>query len=375
MRHHTSWTRFSPSKATIPVALLTAVLCTAGMLAVWVHNPQPDVEMNRFGNALAQTVAASSAGHLLHKDRLEMAVVAQDTLELAEVGGVIFFNPNNEIVAVSGASDAGRHFTAPATLDDTITGYVTVVMIDEAFTPVSGWWRWLVSVVVLLGAPAAAIATFQLTARGNRSIPIVSVPDPMLHEQPSYCVAINLYNQLALDKKQISQTVGDALEMAKEVCAVYPGIAVELPNRGVLMFMDKSAVAGSDAVAGAFLALKLLTEYETAGQFRSFVCVRKCPGAPADLAELKVNQLPDDTDIEGLLTMAALAKPETVLLDRDVFHDLDPMVQVEASVFEHPLLDDMTDGDTYQIGHLPEKTSSHVEGQAQLILGFNQASA
>ena len=182
-------------------------------------------------------LAQTSAGHLLHRDRIELAVIANQVVVLEEVAGVLFYNTQNEIVAVNGSSDQGTHFTASATLDDTITGYVSVVLNQSQFVHRPAVWQWLVSGAIFLLVPLLSLMLLQLTNRGNRSLPIVSVPD-LASPQQSYCVALNLHNQMSLDREQKTQAIADAMEMALEACATYQGLRVEVPGRGVLLLFD-----------------------------------------------------------------------------------------------------------------------------------------
>ena len=91
-------------------------------------------------------------------------------------------------------------------MDDTIAGYVTVVLNKDAFTPPARPWDWLMSIAVLIGAPFLSLGILQLSARGNRSLPIVSVPEPAPPAmQSSFVLGINLYNQLGLSRAQRDQ--------------------------------------------------------------------------------------------------------------------------------------------------------------------------
>ena len=105
------WRALVKNNLLIP-SCLCAVLCTTVLLWLWYPNDQASKQMRQYGEALAHTLAHTSAGHLLHKDQIELAVVANQVVSLPEVAGVVFYNAQNEIVAVNGNHNRGAHFTA-----------------------------------------------------------------------------------------------------------------------------------------------------------------------------------------------------------------------------------------------------------------------
>ncbi len=345
-----------------------------GLALIWLPGGTAQAPVNRFGEALAHSLALSSAGHLLHRDRIELADIANRTVALDEVAGVMFFNAANEIIAISGNS-AGKHHTAPATLDDTITGYVSVVLNAAAFAPPPPVWRWAASLALGLLAPFASLLVLQLSSRGQRSLPIVSVPETPQVPETCYCIGVNLHNQMALDRAQKQQAIADALDMGNEVCAIHQGLVVEIPLRGIVMVLGAEAVSAGQAVSAGFLINRLLSQFETAGQFRCYVSESTCPGSPRDLTTLSREDLNETTDIDALLTLAALAKPESVLLHAAVYEQLAANEQELCSPFVHPLLDDITDAEIFSSARQAPTHEQWVENQAHLILGFNQASA
>lgn len=369
------WNKFLPNKSILPAAALAAGLVAAGLLPIWTSQAPVEADMNRYGQAMARSLALSSAGHLLHRDRIELAVIANQMVVLDEVAGVMFFNTNNEIIAISGSSDAGKHHTAPATLDDTITGYASVVLKPAAFTDAAPVWRWLLSALVVLTAPFVSLLFLQLSARGNRSLPIVSVPDSTHTPQTSFCLVINLHNQMALERHAKEQAIADARDMADEVCAIHQGIVVEIPLRGIVIMLDPAQVSAEQSVSAGFLAMLLLSQFETTGQFRYYVGEATCPGSPAHLDELSRDELAETTDIDTLLTLAALSKADALLLHENVYDNLQESARQDCQAFTHPLLIDMTDAQLYACTQLAEPAQQWVQDQANLILGFNQASA
>lgn len=366
------WKRFKPNQATLPTALLATAICGISLLLLWTRSDAPDAAVERYGEALSQTLAQANAGRLLHQDRIELALISSQINRFEEVAGVVFYNAANEIVALSGSTERGEHFTASATLDDTITGYVSVVVDNHAFAQQTRIGAWLLTLIILGGTPFLTLGLLQLSARGNRSLPIVSVPDPVANTpQPSFALTVNLHNQLALDRNQRHNAVADAMDIAQEVCAIHPGIAVAIPERGVILLFDQAGVDAGNAVCAAFLAARLLQEFETDGEFRFYLDITDSPGAPGELQQLSLAQLEESTDIDNLMTLAALAKANTVLIATAVHAALAEYEQDWAAPFTHPLLEDIAaDSNTYCISDLPDQQSELIDNQAKLILGF-----
>lgn len=333
--------------------------------------------MTRYGNALSRTLANSNAGLLLHKQRIELAVIANHVLRYDEVLGVVFYDTNREVIALSGSIDLAHHYPTMATLDDTSTGSVSVVLSETAFVRAPRIWAWVLSFAVLAVAPFISLGVLQFSARGNRSLPIVSLPRASVDNlQSSFCLTANLHNQLALAREQRTTAVADAMNMAQEVCAIYQGIAVTVPERGVVILFDQQMVNASQAACASFLLQQLLAEFETQGSFRCYLNQTNCPGSPADMDMLSFDTLQAETDIDELMTLAALAKQQTVLLSEAVYAALSDTEKTWATVFSHPLLADVNDANhTYTIQQLPTQQAQLVDSQAMLILGFTQAPA
>ena len=366
------WTRFLPHKSLLPAVAITTLLCGVGLILTWSPKTTTDAQMAKISSILAHSLAQASAGHLLNVNRIELAVIAANIVSRDEVAGVIFYNTQNEIIVVSGNSEGGNHHTAPATLDDTITGYVSVILAADAFAPPSTLPKWLYSFLIVLGAPLLSLLLLQLTARGNRSIPIVSVPEPTpAVPQNSFCLTINLHNQLALNSQDSQQALYDALDMANEACAIHQGITVEVPKKGIIVLFDQTSVSANNAVNAAFLVLNLLNNFETKGEFRYVLSETISPDAPGSMHTLAIQELEDTTDVDSLLTLATLAKSNTILTDQPVFEQLEDTAELVYRKFQHPLLGDYLDSQPYLIEALAEQQNEWVENQASLILGFS----
>lgn len=370
------WKRFKPNRSTLPAALLATALCGACLLLIWTPPQSPEGQIKRYGDALAQTLAHSNAGLMLHQQRIELAVIANQVSQLDEVDGVAFYSASNEIIALAGSTDRHTHFTAPATLDDTITGYVTLIVDPAAFAPPSRGLAWLLSLLAMAAAPLASLGVMQLSARGNRSLPIVSVPEtPDAVPQQSFCLVVNLYNQLALSGTQRRQAIVDAVDMATEACAIHHGFTTELGERGVALLFDRDSVNAGQALCAAFLLQRLLSEFETEGAFRYFLTEALSPDSPTELVSLPVNALEESLDLDSAMTTAALARSGSVVLAPQVFELLSENEKAWARPFDHPLITDLNDNaespSPYLVSELPEPQAQLVANQADLVLGFN----
>ena len=368
----TWWKRFRPNKATFPAALVATLLCSSCLFLLWFDTGSPEVEMDRYGNSVVSTLAHTTAGDLLDEERILLALTANQVISNAEIAGITFYDSGNEIVTTSGIQKPTYRYTATAILDDTIAGYVSIILNPDAFQRQIPWLRWLLSLVVVMLTPILAMVALQLSARGNRSLPIVSVPREGPLSESVYVIALTLNNQYALSREAQAASIQDALEMAQEVCALYPGIALALDEKGIALVLTKKELGCLKAVYAAFLIQRLLSEYETQGTFRCFMSESQSDINPAEATRLELQQLENSADIDKNLTLASLAKANTLLVDQMVFKSLSSDEQAWAQPFSHPILEDIApDSSLFNISTLPEQEASLIREQATLILGFS----
>lgn len=365
--------RLKPNHSTLPAALLATAFCGVSLLLIWTAPTSSQSEMTRYGKALTQTLADSNAGLMLRAEHIQLAVIANMVHRYPEVSGVIFYSPNQNIIAVSGNTQTPLKFTAAATLDDTISGYVSIFLAAETFAKPTPVGRWLLTLATLLFSPFLSLGILQISSRGNRSLPIVSVPDPIATKpQPSFALTLNLHNQMALPLELRTSAIEDAMTMALEVCAIYDGMAVALQEKGIMVLLDMRSVSAEQAIYAAFLLQRLLTDFETHGEFRCYLNTLQCPGSPAELALLSVDSLEQTADINSLLTLATLAKAPVVLIDELIYTQIEEATKTWATEFQHPLLEDLgAVRPIYAIHNLPAEQADTVSSQAKLILGFN----
>ena len=366
------WKRFRSTKATLPSAATASALCAVALAAIWLGGDSGQRETQRFGSTLANTLAKTTAGDLLDNQRINLAVIASHVTSGAEIDGVTFFDSANNVIAMSGNQDGVNRFTATATIDDTITGYVSLQLNTQAFQPHTPWVRWISSIICVLLAPWLTVLLMQLSARGNRSLPIVSVQQEHAGATPSYCLLINLINQLALSKAERDQAVADAVNMGREVCAVYPGLAMPLTSQGACLVFSQTSVSGLQALYATFLLQDLLLEYETLGQFRCYLRTAICPGDPDEMNAIDAAQMDGLSNVDADLTLAALARRNTALISNEVHANLTDIEKSWAKPFDHPILPDVAPGQIlHSVAELPERDAQLVTEQGQVILGFS----
>ncbi len=370
------WKRYKPNQSTLPAAAVATLLATATLLWLWLPTHSVSDEMDRFGTAMARTLAQTSVGYLIDRDRIGLTVIANELIGQPEVDAVVFYNTSDEILAMAGATAPGHHYTAPAALNEVITGYVSVHLAPAAFERGPHVFRWLGTLLVCLLAPGLALAVLQLSARGNRSLPIVSVPEPTPQTpQLSFCLVVNLHNQIALDREQQNQALTDAVIMAEEVCAIHHGITKTVKGRGLVVLFDQQSVDAAAAICAAMLLQRLLREFETDGVFRCYLCEVEAPGSPADMPSLAIEDI-KGLDLEDSLTLAALTREDATLISSAVYAQLGDDEQAWARPHAHPLLKARAAGETpelfYLVETLPDQQDALIDSQCLLILGFNQ---
>lgn len=360
--------RLHISKQNLLPAALASVLATAACVVIWYPNKNVDAEMSRFGTSLARSVAHMSAGHLVHKDRIELAVLANELILEREVAGVAFYDTHDDILAMSGTNEIMSQYTAPATLDDTFTGYVSIVLNRNAFTPESYLSRWLSTGLIVMLAPLIALFAMRLSDRGgSRSLPIVTVPEaPDSPPQTSFGIYINLHNQLALTDDEIKEALKDAMTMAQEVCAIHHGTALALNGRGVLVLFDRTSVNAEQAICGSALVQTLLSEFDTRGDFRCYLDTISCPKGPNEMNEDELETLKQGLNTDPAFTRAAISRASTILISPDVYRGMSDTTWVRE--FDHPILE--PEERVFLVDDLPEAMASLVAQQSELILGF-----
>ena len=132
-------TKFRASRVTLPAAAIATAISALCLLAIWFERPDGQDEMDRYGQALATTLADTTAPQLLNKQRITLTVIANRLTSLEEVAGIAFYDADNELMALSGVQRSDADYRAQATIDDTPSGAVTVSLARDIFAPAIPW--------------------------------------------------------------------------------------------------------------------------------------------------------------------------------------------------------------------------------------------
>ena len=146
-------TKFRASRVTLPAAAIATAITACCLLLIWFERPDGQDEMDRYGSALAATLADTTAPELFNTQRITLTVVANRLTTLEEVAGVAFHGADEELMALSGLQRSEVHYRAIATIDNTPSGAVTVSLNPDVFAPAIPWSRWFFSVLALLLTP------------------------------------------------------------------------------------------------------------------------------------------------------------------------------------------------------------------------------
>ena len=80
-----------------------------------------------------------------------------------------------------------------------------------------------------------------------------------------HLLTVKLHNQRSLNTQEQQQAINDALTMGREVCALYPGFALTLQERGLALLISKAAPAVRTHCTLHFCCSAVA--YETQGNF------------------------------------------------------------------------------------------------------------
>ena len=103
-------TKFRASRVTLPAAVVATAICAASLFAIWFERPNGQQEIERYGHALATTLADTTAAALFEERRITLTVIANRLTELDEIAGVAFFDQADELMAMSGVQQAQTKF-------------------------------------------------------------------------------------------------------------------------------------------------------------------------------------------------------------------------------------------------------------------------
>ena len=349
-----------------PIAL-ASLITTLGITLLWVSNQKELSGQSRYAIALADLLAYSSKDHVIEKNAINLALLGKEVIKATEVDRVVFYDTNNKILGLVGISENGPHYTEQIVADGTLVGYVTVSLNQKAFEKLPIVRLVLYSSLLVFTITLSFFFFFKGNKNTRTSIPIVSVPKKK--NVPAYCLFINIHNHFSLSKHSKEDALNDAITMAAEVCAMYPGAYFKLPDQGVLVLLDEESITAYESVKASWLLQKLLEEIETTNLYKFFLSTCMYDEKPSETSD----QLKDSftkTERELGLRIASLTKGDAISLSKSLFGKLTDAQKQSCQLLEHPVLNDLTknQGIYLLFRTLPEEET--IQEQVNMILGF-----
>ncbi len=350
-----------------PIAL-ASLITTLGITLLWISNQKEFSGQRSYAIGLADLLAYSSKDYVIEKNAINLTLLGKEVTKASEVDRVIFYDTNNKILGLVGNSETGPHYTEQIIVDGILVGYVTISLNQKAFEKLPLVQLILYSSLVIF----AVTLLFYLILRGTKtartSIPIVSVPKKK--DVPAFCLFINVHNHLSLANTAKENAIDDALAMASEVCAMYPGAYSKLPEEGILVLLDEESITPYESVKAGWLLQKLLKEIETTSLYRFFLSTCVCGEKPSESSDkLLVESVPKNERVLGL-RIASLTKADSISLSKSLFGKLNEAQQESCRLLEHPVLNDLAKSqDIYALSPTsPEEET--IQEQVNMILGF-----
>ncbi|HEX7036073.1 MAG TPA: hypothetical protein VF210_09875, partial [Pseudomonadales bacterium] len=276
-----------PDRAVLTVAAVaTAATLLAVLLVLALTDPQA-ARMERFGTAAARTFAELAVEPLMRQDRLHLGVIGNRFAETPEIRAVATYASNDELLTATGEV-AEPYYTHPVVLDQTVIGYVRVALDPAAFAePFGARAAGLLIALLLVPLLVASAWTFARAARSGelarlfaRAAPAEAPDEPgdtagaaSAAAPPAvahYLLAVNLYNQLALQPAEREFERRLALELAEAVARECHGQVQCLPGVGVLVDFHhrEDAERPFQVICAALLLARLLRDEAPFGSYR-----------------------------------------------------------------------------------------------------------
>lgn len=331
-----------PTPHPFAVAFLATLLTAVGLIALWQLTDDSQNRTDAYGASLAAGLAQLTIDPLLQQDRIALGVLANRTLELPEVSGIAVYTIDNQVLAASGQTDNGLHYTEPVTFDDSIMGYVRISLSQPGGQ--SSIAALLLGVLTILLAPVIAMGAFSVRYVRQPAAEIaishagaeiaVHLADEM---EQHHLLAVNLYNQISMTREVRKAELDRAHACAEQVAGLYFGEVRPLPGTGLLVHFHPSddADRALQVLCASFVLAELLAQYETEdlGAYRLGV---HSVGLPAG-GKLRS----DVAEIADVALLSALAKHMTVAVSGSFPLETLRHGQVHGHPLQHPLLDEL----------------------------------
>jgi uncharacterized membrane protein affecting hemolysin expression len=304
-----------------------------GLYALWDLSDETQHRADAYGASLAAGLAQLSIDPLMERDRITLSVLANRTLESPQVSGVAIFTIDNQIIAASGQTESGAHYTEPITFDDSIMGYVRVSLKRPQAQPPMAMI--LLGIMMMSLAPLVTVGALSL-----RYVPKPAAPSDTAHvseitvqlpeqTEQHHLLAVNLYNQISMTLEARKAELDHASAIAEQVACLYYGEVRPLPGTGLLVHFHPSndTDRALQVLCATFVLVELL------GAYRLGV---HSVGLPAG-----VELGSEHAEIADVALLSALAKQTTVAVSGSFPLDALREDQLRRQPLQHPLLDEL----------------------------------
>ncbi|MCB1682827.1 MAG: hypothetical protein R3E82_22125 [Pseudomonadales bacterium] len=359
------------------IAFIVSVVLGLSLIALWASDEDAETQAAQFGNGLATALASLSSEPLAQKDRIHLGVLVNRLLEIEPVSGVAVYTVDNEMLALSGATQRGLVFTHPVLQDHSIIGYVRLHLDESAFTHNTGPGLFAFSLLLILIVPLGAVALWQRAVRQFVEEPAqpaavpAAEPPPEPDLEPCYLLVLNLFNQLTLSPRQRDLEVAHAMRLAERIADIYQAGIQPLPGTGLLLTFDEQGDPDRalHVIYAAFVLSQLLSDGESWGHYRLGAHVLQIE---AD-AELSL-QAPE---IRDTAMLSALAKETTLVISTALKARIPRPERFDLEPLANPLLHELetTEALAWLIRSLQGSTRAIVDQQVREITHSRDASS
>lgn len=358
--------------------LAMAVSCLVGtsILSLHDHDTARAADDQALGQALAAGLAKLAVEPLANRDRIALGVLANRLVALEQISGITVYTVDDEMLAISGDTQRGQTVTEAITRDNSVVGYVRIMLAAPASAGGSenGWMAF----AVMSLSPLLLVALWQLpwreiqlrSAQRETSAEIrVSEPEPAAPVAHTL-LAVNLFNQLTLKPELRDRELAHAHHVADAVAERYDAEVEALSGTGLLLVF-----AGSDepdrpyqTLCAAFLLARLLFEADTHGQYRLGLHTAKLVDEDRPSLEL--------LEVQDAALLSAVARPATLAVSHALFQSIPNPGRVVATPMRNPLLNQLesTAAEAWLVSGVDEFSQLQIEEHAD-DLNYSSAAA
>ena len=179
-------------------------------------------------------------------------MIANRLTTLEEVAGIAFYGADDELMALSRVQRSDADYPCPSHHRQHAQRLGNREPCKREIRTRHPLGRLLLSVLTLLLTPPITVMVIQFSTRGNRSLPIVSVPSEPAQEQPAYLLTVKLHNQRSLNQQEQRQAIDDALTMGRRSAHCTLGLLSPCRSEGLALLISKAEASSLNALYALF---------------------------------------------------------------------------------------------------------------------------